>query len=610
MTREQSSEVTFTSIHFENFKALVSYRVPLQRMNVLVGANNSGKSTVIAAFRALAAGLRAARARSPTPHEGPDERTRWGWSIPVDELPISVENVHSDYNDRSSTVTFQLSNKNRLLLWFPADGGCFLFHESEGAAIQTPSAFRKAFPVTVGVVPVLGPVEHEERLVEPETVTRGLATHRASRHFRSFWHHFPEQFEEFAALVRETWPGMEINSPEQVVRREGARLFTHTSMFCREERIDRELYWVGFGFQIWCQLLTHIVRNRAATLLVLDEPETYLHPDVQRKLLGLLRQAGPDIMLATHSSEIIAEAEPNELLLINKRFKSAHRVSDADGVQKVLEAVGSIQNPTLTHLARTRRVLFVEGEDFRILRRFARRLGLGELSNGNDLTVVPIGGFANWEKVVGVGWGIGRTLGRPLSLSIVLDRDYRADAEIEDVRVKLAAHLQFVHLHQRKEVENYLLVTEPLARAASAASRERARRTGVAAAEIPDIQALLMEIAGSFQGEVLSQYLSRRQASEQRGGIDAATAINRVLSEFHARWSTFEGRMELVPGKRCLAALNQRLQEQHKIQVTATAIIDAFHIDEVPVEVRDLLAGLDAFRQRTVPSGENPAQSG
>ncbi len=285
MTREQSNEVTFTSIHFENFKALASYRVPLQRMNVLVGANNSGKSTVIAAFRVLAAGLRAARARSPTPFDGPGGQTRWGWSIPVDELPISVENVHSDYNDRPSTVTFHLSNKNRLLLWFPTERGCFLFHESEGTAIRTPSAFKKAFPVTVGVVPVLGPVEHEERLVESGTVTRGLATHRASRHFRSFWRHFPEQFEEFAAWVRETWPGMEINPPEEVVIQDGARLFTNLSMFCREERIDRELYWVGFGFQIWCQLLTHIVRNRASTLLVLDEPETYLHPDVQRKLL-------------------------------------------------------------------------------------------------------------------------------------------------------------------------------------------------------------------------------------------------------------------------------------------------------------------------------------
>ena len=28
-------------------------------------------------------------------------------------------------------------------------------------------------------------------------------------------------------------------------------------MFCPEERIDREIFWAGFGFQVWCQMLTH-----------------------------------------------------------------------------------------------------------------------------------------------------------------------------------------------------------------------------------------------------------------------------------------------------------------------------------------------------------------
>ena len=41
------------SVRFSNFKALSSYSVPLQSMNVLVGPNNSGKSTILSAFRVL-----------------------------------------------------------------------------------------------------------------------------------------------------------------------------------------------------------------------------------------------------------------------------------------------------------------------------------------------------------------------------------------------------------------------------------------------------------------------------------------------------------------------------------------------------------------------------
>ena len=105
------------------------------------------------------------------------------------------------------------------------------------------------------------------------------------------------------------------------------------AMFVSENRIDRELYWSGLGFQIWCQLLTHISRCSESDILVVDEPEVYLHPEVQRHLLGILREVNPDILLATHSVEILGEADPSEILLIDKSKPSARRLRDIEGVQ-------------------------------------------------------------------------------------------------------------------------------------------------------------------------------------------------------------------------------------------------------------------------------------
>ena len=363
-------EVSISSVKFERYKAFRSFSISLQRVNILVGPNNCG--TIIRAFRVLDIALRQARRRNAQ-RISYNGHTSWGHRLSEDRLPISLENIHTDYEDTDAKVTFRCSNGNFLILVFPPDGGCFLIPDAQGRDCRTPGNFKNRFPIDIQVVPELGPLEDEEILLAEETVRRGLSTHRASRHFRNYWHLYPQGFDEFAELVSQTWPNMSIEPPEPHLEAAGAsgQLSQRLTMFCLEDRMTREIYWSGFGFQVWCQLLTHISRGRSSTMLIVDEPEVYLHPDVQHQLVGILRDAGPDIVAASHSTEIIGEADPTEILVVDKTKQSATRLKEIGQVQGALDAIGSIHNISLTHLARTGRMLYVEGpSDFRILRRF------------------------------------------------------------------------------------------------------------------------------------------------------------------------------------------------------------------------------------------------
>ena len=53
-------------------------------------------------------------------------------------------------------------------------------------------------------------------------------------------------------------------------------------------RTEKELVWAGDGVQIWLQLLLHVFRLRERDVVVLDEPDVFLHPDLQRRLVWLL----------------------------------------------------------------------------------------------------------------------------------------------------------------------------------------------------------------------------------------------------------------------------------------------------------------------------------
>ena len=136
----------------------------------MVGPNNSGKSTIISAFRILESALKTAGAKSPIRVPSHKFGTEFGHRISENNLPVSLENVHTDYSDTDSKIEFQFSNTNKLILYFPIDGGCILNWDVQGKIIKTPSAFRKEFPFKVQVVPVLGPIEQEEIIVADETV--------------------------------------------------------------------------------------------------------------------------------------------------------------------------------------------------------------------------------------------------------------------------------------------------------------------------------------------------------------------------------------------------------------------------------------------------------
>ena len=165
-------EIRITSVIFENFKALEQFTLSLDDVNILVGPNNSGKSTIIGAFRSLDSAIRFARTRAPT-RVFVGQGYRIGYRVPEASLPISLENVHTNYNSSESSVSFRINNGNRLQLIFPDDGGCVLIPEAQGADVMTAAAFKRNFP-SLTVVPVLGPVEHRESRRERETVVAGL----------------------------------------------------------------------------------------------------------------------------------------------------------------------------------------------------------------------------------------------------------------------------------------------------------------------------------------------------------------------------------------------------------------------------------------------------
>ena len=583
----------YTRVAFKRFKAFESFTLNLQHINIMVGPNNAGKSTILAAFRILAAGLRKANSRKAELIEGPDG-ARPGYSVDFAALSIGEENIFFNYDvSEPASVTFSLTGSKKLVLYFPEERLCYLFADDPEKHIMFPRQFKSAFNCPIGFVPILGPVEHDEKLYGKEAARLALFNYRAARNFRNIWHHYPDDFEAFQCALRETWPGMDVQMPDPPVLLEKPTLH----MFCTEERITREIAWIGFGFQVWCQMLTHLVKSKNSSIFLIDEPDIYLHSDLQRRLLTLLRELGPDILVATHSTEIISEADADEILLIDKNRSRAKRIKRPTQLPEVFSSLGSNLNPILTRLAKTRRVVFVEGKDFPIVSKYARKLRLNNLSNLDGFAVIPLEGF-NPERVPILKDGIKHALGGEVRAAIVLDRDFRSDDECSVIEARCRAFCEFAAIHRCKEMESFLLIPEAIDRAARRLVRERARRTGQDMQYVGECSEILDAFADGQRSYVESQFIASHQRFALAGAPRQAdaTATQKALEAFESDWAKgAKRRRELVPAKDALSAVNRHLQEAYGVNVTATSIINAMHAEEIPTEMRELLNRLAEF---------------
>lgn len=583
-------QTKLTSVRFSNFKALNDFSISLDEFNLLVGPNNYGKSTVVSAFRALSGAKRRAEARRAEFIQADTFSSR-GHKISEELLGITVENVHTDYSDKNSEIHFRYSNGNVLKLHFPKNGGCLLEPVTQ-TSCEAPVQFKRMFPTDILVLPVLSRLEHLEDFIDKDTVSRNLYTHRASRNFRNYWFHFPDEFELFAEMLKKTWPEMEVSRPELDTASNTLR------MFCQENRIARELFWAGSGFQIWCQILTYLSRVRPHSLVVIDEPEVYLHPDLQRRLVYLLRELNCDVVVATHSTEMMTEVDPSDILVVDKKAKSARRLKDIDEVQTAIEALGSAQNITMTKVARTRKVLFVEGEtDFKVLQKIAARCGFASLGEESNLTPIPSGGFSFWERIRALDWGFAKAIGKKLHIAVVFDRDYRPHEEIQKISEELGKAVDMVCFLNRKEVENYLLDPRWLNRAIEKARQDRENRSGTKIELIESLDQIVTRITDGIFDEIQSQYIARRIDFFKGSSKDVATLTQEAIRDLNEHWKTLGGRIHVCPGKKVLKALRTHYQK-FGLNITDMRIVAEIKVDEVPGELVELFKRLVQFGEQ------------
>ena len=307
-------------IYLENFKKFSRFELQCEKHNILTGLNNAGKSTALDALRIVSDVLKFAKRRRPE-HVKFQGDLCASYELQHSLISISLTNIVRNYSDEPASVKVVLEDGSELVILLHDSHAIKVYLKSHFPPPKTGINFIKQFPLSLVVVPTLGPVEENEHYLTDATISKSENTRTAHRHLRNILiRKSDEDFQTFAKEVSIAWPNIQLEKPK--IGLPGQPIY----MDLFEKGIPREIFWSGFGLQVWMLMMLQFMRGSPQTTLILDEPDIYLHPQLQVTLLEMAKQRFGQVFVATHSLALIREAKNGELVEISDETEVAKRI--------------------------------------------------------------------------------------------------------------------------------------------------------------------------------------------------------------------------------------------------------------------------------------------
>ena len=530
--------------------------VDLDDVTVLIGANNSGKSTVLLAltlFQYCVETTRRTNGNGPEPGRVALVRR----SVSPDEFGILPVADPADLWPHGRVRTTSRSNPLSLRAEF--DNGAsigFQIRMDFNRFNVVPSAtgrWREAIDEReIRLIPIFsGFLPREEHLNLPARRDR-LRLQRHGEMVRNLlWdlrEHAGPRWDLLRELLKELFP----ESAIQVRFDLAVDRFLNATYRDRALTRERDLITAGSGFHQALQILASVLAPGAGTVL-LDEPDAHLHARLQDQLLRILarlaREEPMQFIVATHSPQLL-DAAPEGSVRVCLDGRVAPLLVEPEQL-RLLEELGAAERMEIVPLLANRAVVFVESKrDRNLLRDFARNhwgekkqqevwralTFLYTYQSPVDAGVLDLG-----RQVRDLLNSAGVATGRPVRMLAIGDRDNRTDASRRAVlrthaaRAKTDAYRLDLKLllWEANEIENHLLDRTAMLNALDRQARERGaakewkRQRSAFAAELDRLL--------DGQREHVRQSVATRIQQEDRR-LALSTALDRADEFLTARW--------------------------------------------------------------------------
>ena len=589
--------------------------VNFEPITVLLGGNNSGKSTVLQALSIFQYCMEVTRKRKnggftlDTKTIGPEEFGALPVAEPTDlwpdSKPAGAINIEAKFSN-DATISFEITMSFNRFSITPA------LHGEAGKLIET---------TKVRYVPIhSGLALREGFLLAPERAERLRELQHGSVIRNLLWdlkEHNKERWKKLKEILERLYPTatLDVTFDSQVDR--------FISSEYQDNVLGRGLDVVvsGTGFQQVLQIFTGVL-SQGSTIVLMDEPDAHLHARLQVEMMrifaDLVEGEGLQFVLASHSPHLISAAPPGSLrAMIDGK---AHPFATEPEQMDLLDTLGAFDRMEIVPLLRTKSVVFVENRDDRnYLELSARKLwgeaktrkiwdGLSFLYTYQEPVSADVKRLARQVKDLLNAPGLSQLHGgRQARFLVIGDRDYRSASGSRKARKELEKKAKGegfkLDLHcpiwSRNEIDNYLLDASAIERAAVKKAKEASQTEAIKTA----VQEAIQKSLEAQRPEVQQRIAHKLQQDDPDCRNDYLKATTRSEEILNAEWA--DG-MAVCDAKKLLSQIRAELQSRKlKTALSEADIVAA--MDDVPDDVVTVLQAIKGLT-KTAAGNRKPKQ--